>query len=55
MKVSNGGRLSYSSDEVSVMEMEQRTKLVQFQNNLQSAAAEMINYLETKSQPINQK
>jgi len=46
-----GGRLSRSSDEVFVMSMERRAKHVKFLINKQPKG--MIDYFETKSQPIN--
>ena len=45
-----GGRLSCSSDEVTVMETERRTKLVWFQNNLQPAMEWLITTKQNHSQ-----
>lgn len=47
----SGGRLSHSSVEVSVIEMERRTKLVWFQKQFTTSSG-MTDYYETKSQPI---
>lgn len=51
MGTDNGGRPTCSSDETFVMRVERRRRLVQFQNE-DTTGSGMIDYYETKSQPI---